>query len=87
VSPSPRQIYSDFLQELLERIPREVGPGRHSQTSAVGKHAPVTPPPSIIKDKRNEPLMNNRLSALVKRVAKLREVELRACHCVKEFHL
>jgi hypothetical protein len=44
-------------------------------------------PPPIIKDKRNEPLMNSRLSALVKRVAELREAELRVCHCIEEFHL
>jgi hypothetical protein len=50
-----------------------------------GKHAPVPPP--IIKDKRNDLLMNNRLTALVKRVAELREDGLRACHCVEEFHL
>jgi hypothetical protein len=41
----------------------------------------------IIKDKRNEPSMNNRLSALVKRVARLCEAGLRACHYVEEFHL
>jgi hypothetical protein len=41
----------------------------------------------IIKDKRNEPLMNDRLTALVKRMAKLREAGLKACHCIKEFHL
>jgi hypothetical protein len=43
--------------------------------------------PLIIKDKRNEPPMNNHLSALVKRVAELREDGLKACHCVEEFHL
>jgi hypothetical protein len=43
--------------------------------------------PPIIKDKRNEPSMNSRLSALVKHVAELREAGLRACHYVKEFHL
>jgi hypothetical protein len=43
--------------------------------------------PPIIKDKWNKPPMNDRLTALVKHVAKLREAELKACHCVKEFHL
>jgi hypothetical protein len=41
----------------------------------------------IIKDKRNEPLMNDYLTALVKHVAKLREARLKVCHCVEEFHL
>jgi hypothetical protein len=43
--------------------------------------------PPIIEDKRNEPLMNDCLTALVKRVAKLREVRLKACHCIEEFNL
>jgi hypothetical protein len=43
--------------------------------------------PSIIKDKWNEPPMNDCLTALVKRVAELCEAELKACHCVDEFHL
>jgi hypothetical protein len=43
--------------------------------------------PPIIKDKRNEPSMNDRLTALVKRVAKLHEVGLKAWHCIEEFHL
>jgi hypothetical protein len=43
--------------------------------------------PPIIKDKWNDPSMNDRLTALVKRVAELHEVGLKACHCVKEFHL
>jgi hypothetical protein len=37
VSPPPQRIYFSFLQELLEGIPREVGPGRHAQTSTMGK--------------------------------------------------
>jgi hypothetical protein len=41
--PPPRRIYSDFLQELLERIPREVGPSRHAQTSVMGKQSPLPP--------------------------------------------
>jgi hypothetical protein len=43
--------------------------------------------PQIIKDKRNEPPMNDRLTALVKRVAELHEAGLKACHCIEEFHL
>jgi hypothetical protein len=35
--------------------------------------------PPIIKDKRNEPPMNDRLTALVKHVAELREAGLKAC--------
>jgi hypothetical protein len=43
--------------------------------------------PSIIKDKLNESPMNDRLTALVKRVAELHKVVVKACHCVEEFHL
>jgi hypothetical protein len=43
--------------------------------------------PPIIKDKRNKLSMNSRLSALVKRVAELREAGLKACHYVEEFYL
>jgi hypothetical protein len=43
--------------------------------------------PPIIKDKRNEPSMNNHLTALVKRVAELREAGLKACHRIEEFHI
>jgi hypothetical protein len=43
--------------------------------------------PPVIKDKRNEPPMNDRLTALVKHVAKLHEAGLKACYCVEEFHL
>jgi hypothetical protein len=43
--------------------------------------------PPIIKDKRNEPPMNDRLTALVKHMAELREAGLKACQCVEEFHL
>jgi hypothetical protein len=43
--------------------------------------------PPIIKDKRNEMSMNDRLTALVKRVAELYEAGLKACHCIEEFHL
>jgi hypothetical protein len=45
------------------------------------------PPPPIIKDKQNEPPMNNRLSALVKCVAKHREDGLGVWHYVEEFYL
>jgi hypothetical protein len=41
----------------------------------------------IIKDKQNKLSMNNRLSALVKRMAELREARLKVCHCIEEFHL
>jgi hypothetical protein len=43
--------------------------------------------PPIIKDKQNEPLMNDRLTALVKHVAELHEAGLKACHYVEEIHL
>jgi hypothetical protein len=43
-------------------------------------------PPSI-KNKRSEPPMTDRLAALTKRVAKLRQAGLEACHCVEEFYL
>jgi hypothetical protein len=61
------------FQELLEGIAREVGPGRHGQTSVVGKQAHAPPPPVIIKDKWNESPMNSHLATLVKRVAELCE--------------
>jgi hypothetical protein len=40
-----------------------------------------------VKNKRSEPPMTNRLAALTKRVAELRQVDLEACHCVEEFYL
>jgi hypothetical protein len=43
--------------------------------------------PLIIKDKRNEPPMNNCLSVLVKCMAELHEARLRLWHCIEEFHL
>jgi hypothetical protein len=43
--------------------------------------------PPFVKDKRGEPAMMPRLAALVKWVAKLHEVGLKACHCTKEFTL
>jgi hypothetical protein len=43
--------------------------------------------PPIIKNKRNEPPMNVRLTTLVNHVVELHEAGLKACHCVEEFHL
>jgi hypothetical protein len=43
--------------------------------------------PPAIKNKRSEPPMTNRLVALTKHVAELRQAGLEACHCVKEFYL
>jgi hypothetical protein len=43
--------------------------------------------PPIIKAQRREPSMDARLTALVMRVAELREAGLKACHCIEEFHL
>jgi hypothetical protein len=43
--------------------------------------------PPAIKNKRSEPLMTDRLAALTKHVAELRQAGLKACHCVKEFYL
>jgi hypothetical protein len=37
-----------------------------------------------VEDKRKEPEMVPHLKALVKRVAKLRQAGLEACHCVEE---
>jgi hypothetical protein len=45
------------------------------------------PPPPKIKDKRSEPKMTARLSALVKWVPELHEAGLKACHYAKEFNL
>jgi hypothetical protein len=43
--------------------------------------------PLAIKNKRSEPLMTDRLAALTKHVAELRQAGLEACHCVEEFYL
>jgi hypothetical protein len=43
--------------------------------------------PPAIKDQRKKPLMTDRLAALVRRVAELRQAGLEACHCVEEFYL
>jgi hypothetical protein len=43
--------------------------------------------PPVIKNQRKEPPMTDRLAALVKRVAELRQVGLEVCHCVEEFYL
>jgi hypothetical protein len=39
----------------------------------------------LIDDKRGEPKMTPRLTTLVKRVAELHNISLRACHCDEEF--
>jgi hypothetical protein len=39
----------------------------------------------LINDKRGEPKMTPRLTTLVKRVAELHNIGLRACHCDEEF--
>jgi hypothetical protein len=66
----------------MERIPRKVDPGEYAQTHVVGNLFP-----QIIKDKWNELPMNDRLTSLVKRVAKVHEAGLKACHYIEEFHL
>jgi hypothetical protein len=38
-------------------------------------------------NKQKEPPMTDRLAALVKRVAELRQAGLEVCHCIKEFHV
>jgi hypothetical protein len=43
--------------------------------------------PSAIKDQRKESSMTDRLAALVRRVAELRQAGLEACHCAEEFYL
>jgi hypothetical protein len=43
--------------------------------------------PSAIKNKRMEPPMTDRLTALIKHVAELRQAGLEACHRVEEFYL
>jgi hypothetical protein len=43
--------------------------------------------PPAIKDQRKEPPMTDRLAALVRRVAELRQAGLEACHCAEEFYL
>jgi hypothetical protein len=55
----------------------------HDQPSWVNK---LMFPPAI-KNKRSEPPMIDRLAALTKRVAELRQASLEACHCVEEFYL
>jgi hypothetical protein len=55
----------------------------HVQLQWVNKHLF----PSFVKDKRSELAMTSRLATLIKRVAELREDELKACHCAKEFTL
>jgi hypothetical protein len=43
--------------------------------------------PPAIKNKQMEPLMTDRLAALTKRIAELRQTSLEACHCVEEFYV
>jgi hypothetical protein len=43
--------------------------------------------PPVIKNKRPEPPMIDRLAALTKCVAELRQAGLEVCHCVEEFYL
>jgi hypothetical protein len=43
--------------------------------------------PPAIKNKRTEPPMTDRLAALIKRIAELRQAVLEVCHCVKEFYV
>jgi hypothetical protein len=43
--------------------------------------------PPAIKNKRMKPPMTDRLAALIKRVAELRQAGLEACHYVEEFYL
>jgi hypothetical protein len=43
--------------------------------------------PPAIKNKQSEPPMTDRLAALNKSDAELRQAGLEACHCIKEFYL
>jgi hypothetical protein len=43
--------------------------------------------PPAIKDLQKEPPMTDRLAALVRHVAELRQAGLEVCHCVEEFYL
>jgi hypothetical protein len=43
--------------------------------------------PPAIKNKRTEPPMTDRLAALTKHVAELRQTNLEACHCIEEFYV
>jgi hypothetical protein len=54
----------------------------HDQPPSVNK---LLFPPAI-KNKRSEPPMADRLAALTRRVAELRQADLEACHCVEEFY-
>jgi hypothetical protein len=53
----------------------------HVELEWVNKH--LLPP--LIDDKRKESKMTPHLTALVKRVAELYDIDLQACHCAKEF--
>jgi hypothetical protein len=41
----------------------------------------------MLENKWMKPPMTNRLAALTKHVAELRQASLEACHCVEEFYL
>jgi hypothetical protein len=43
--------------------------------------------PLKVKDKRGEPKVTPRLAALIKKVVKLHQARLKACHYVEEFTL
>jgi hypothetical protein len=43
--------------------------------------------PPVIKNKRSEPLMIDRLAVLTMCVAELCQASLKVCHCVEEFYL
>jgi hypothetical protein len=62
----------------------EVVLGQYACRATMGEHAVVPP---LVDNKRGEPKMTLRLAALVKRVAELCTVDVRACHCVEEFTL
>jgi hypothetical protein len=76
--------HQGYLQGLLEGCPTEVDScDMHDQPQWVNK---LLFPPAI-KNKRMKPPMTDRLAALIKRVAELRQVGLEACHYVDEFYL
>jgi hypothetical protein len=43
--------------------------------------------PPAIKDQRKELPMTDRLAALVRHIAELRQAGLKACHCAEEYYL
>jgi hypothetical protein len=52
----------------------------HVEPQWVNKHLL----PLLIDDKRGEPKMAPRLTALVKQLAELHDTDVRACHCTEE---